>query len=107
MTKPELGIKRFCSGCSAKFYDLHKTPIVCPTCQAVFVPPKPPPERTRRVFDTRTMKPATDAPIPPAEEPESTEDEEPDVGIPLLEQMDDDDDEEEKGQKDTVRPPSE
>ena len=40
MTKPELGTKRICAGCGAKFYDLHKTPIVCPTCEAVFVLPK-------------------------------------------------------------------
>ena len=33
MAKPELGTKRLCSNCSAKFYDLNKTPIVCPKCQ--------------------------------------------------------------------------
>ena len=37
MSKPELGTKRLCAGCNAKFYDLLKTPIVCPTCEAVFV----------------------------------------------------------------------
>ena len=35
MAKPELGTKRLCSNCSAKFYDLNKTPIVCPKCQTV------------------------------------------------------------------------
>jgi uncharacterized protein (TIGR02300 family) len=39
VTKPELGTKRICSSCSAKFYDLNKIPIVCPKCEAVFVPP--------------------------------------------------------------------
>ena len=36
MAKPELGIKRLCSGCGAKFYDLNKDPIVCPKCSTVF-----------------------------------------------------------------------
>ena len=36
MAKPELGTKRLCSGCGAKFYDLSKDPIVCPKCGTVF-----------------------------------------------------------------------
>jgi uncharacterized protein (TIGR02300 family) len=38
VAKPDLGTKRLCSGCGAKFYDLNKTPIVCPKCETVFVP---------------------------------------------------------------------
>ena len=37
VAKPELGIKRLCAGCGAKFYDLNKDPIVCPKCSTVFV----------------------------------------------------------------------
>jgi uncharacterized protein (TIGR02300 family) len=36
VAKPELGIKRLCAGCGAKFYDLNKDPIVCPKCSTVF-----------------------------------------------------------------------
>jgi uncharacterized protein (TIGR02300 family) len=36
VAKPELGTKRLCAGCGAKFYDLGKTPPVCPTCGTVF-----------------------------------------------------------------------
>ena len=36
MAKPELGTKRVCANCSAKFYDLNKDPIVCPKCATVF-----------------------------------------------------------------------
>ncbi len=36
MAKPELGTKRLCGNCGAKFYDLSKTPIVCPKCDTVF-----------------------------------------------------------------------
>ncbi len=36
MAKPELGLKRQCMSCGAKFYDLSKNPIVCPKCGTVF-----------------------------------------------------------------------
>jgi uncharacterized protein (TIGR02300 family) len=39
VAKPELGTKRLCGNCSAKFYDLNKDPIVCPKCNTLFVPP--------------------------------------------------------------------
>ena len=35
MAKPELGTKRLCGSCGAKFYDLNKDPIVCPKCHTV------------------------------------------------------------------------
>ena len=35
MAKPELGTKRLCASCGAKFYDLNKDPIHCPKCGAV------------------------------------------------------------------------
>jgi uncharacterized protein (TIGR02300 family) len=38
MTKPELGTKRLCAHCGAKFYDLHHVPIACPKCDRVFDP---------------------------------------------------------------------
>ena len=32
MAKPELGTKRVCVSCGARFYDLTKQPAVCPKC---------------------------------------------------------------------------
>jgi uncharacterized protein (TIGR02300 family) len=32
----ELGTKRLCASCGAKFYDLNKNPIHCPKCWAVY-----------------------------------------------------------------------
>ncbi|MDE2335117.1 MAG: TIGR02300 family protein [Rhodospirillales bacterium] len=32
MVKPELGNKRVCVSCGAKFYDLGRTPAICPKC---------------------------------------------------------------------------
>jgi uncharacterized protein (TIGR02300 family) len=51
VAKPELGTKRLCGSCGAKFYDLNKDPIVCPKCHTTMVPvvltsrsrPEPPP----------------------------------------------------------------
>jgi uncharacterized protein (TIGR02300 family) len=34
VAKPELGTKRLCDNCGAKFYDLNKDPIVCPKCDS-------------------------------------------------------------------------
>ncbi|MBV9655296.1 MAG: TIGR02300 family protein [Acetobacteraceae bacterium] len=32
MAKVELGTKRVCTACSTRFYDLGKSPAVCPKC---------------------------------------------------------------------------
>jgi uncharacterized protein (TIGR02300 family) len=36
VAKPELGTKRICGGCGAKFYDLNHDPISCPKCGTVY-----------------------------------------------------------------------
>ena len=36
VAKPELGAKRQCQNCGAKFFDLNRDPIVCPKCGAIF-----------------------------------------------------------------------
>lgn len=38
MTKPELGVKRDCPNCGARFYDLNREPARCPKCGHEFVP---------------------------------------------------------------------
>lgn len=45
VAKPELGTKRQCQSCGAKFYDLLRNPIVCPKCSAVFQVAQPKPSR--------------------------------------------------------------
>jgi uncharacterized protein (TIGR02300 family) len=36
VAKPELGSKRQCQNCGAKFFDLNREPIICPKCGTVF-----------------------------------------------------------------------
>ena len=38
LVKADLGIKRICPSCSARFYDLQKRPIECPKCAFAFEP---------------------------------------------------------------------
>lgn len=60
MAKPEWGTKRTCFSCSARFYDLHRSPIVCPVCNAVYDPERQP--RIRRggtvIRDEPVLSPA-------------------------------------------------
>ena len=47
MSKPKWGEKRECPECGARFYDLKRTPIVCPKCDTklpVVVEKAPPPD---------------------------------------------------------------
>src|SRR6185437_7185589 len=38
LIKPDLGTKRVCPSCAARFYDLQKRPIECPKCAFTFEP---------------------------------------------------------------------
>lgn len=72
MAKPELGQKRTCQSCSAKFYDMNRAPIVCPKCGASFDP--------EALMKLRRGKPVP-APVAkpvPVDEPEPAEAEEAD-----------------------------
>ncbi len=37
MAKSELGTKRLCPNCGAKYYDLNRDPVICPKCGASFM----------------------------------------------------------------------
>jgi uncharacterized protein (TIGR02300 family) len=70
VANPELGTKRLCASCGAKFYDLNKDPIHCPKCGAVY----------EVVVATRPVRPAGPVtarpPVPeeaPAPEPQEVE----------------------------------
>jgi uncharacterized protein (TIGR02300 family) len=84
MAKPELGTKRKCLSCAAKFYDLGKDPIVCPKCETEFSP--------EPILPARTPRPVDKTPPPKEEKPEVVEKDPaagPNVELVSLEDADD------------------
>jgi len=61
MAANKLGTKRHCQSCDGKFYDLNKTPIVCPSCGTTFDP--------EVLLKSRRTKPVAAAPVK-SEQPE-------------------------------------
>jgi uncharacterized protein (TIGR02300 family) len=73
MTKAALGAKRKCLECGTSFFDLQRTPILCPRCKTTFVPPPPPP---LPVYKRKTQIPLES---PTAAEPEALVENDPEV----------------------------
>lgn len=48
MSKPVKGIKRVCQSCGTRFYDLGRTPIVCPACRTAYQVTQPTSRRGER-----------------------------------------------------------
>jgi len=38
VSKPEWGLKRICPSCGARYYDLHREPVICPKCGTNYDP---------------------------------------------------------------------
>jgi uncharacterized protein (TIGR02300 family) len=87
MAKPELGIKRVCVACGARFYDLTKSPAVCPKCGTEQPIEQPRPRRTGgNVVEDKRPKKVAPAPEDTDVEVEGVEDVE---GEDVLESTDD------------------
>ena len=69
--KAEWGEKRICQSCGARFYDMLRSPIVCPTCETVYEP----------VTSGRGSRTKVSSPAPEPEKPMETGDEE---GVNLI-----------------------
>jgi len=67
MSKPAKGTKRVCPSCGARFYDLNRTPISCPLCQAAYQVPVAAPRRNERAQPAEEKKPV-EAKAPPVVE---------------------------------------
>lgn len=75
MAKPELGTKRVCVSCGARFYDLTKTPAVCPKCSTEQPPEQPRARRTGgNVMEEKRR--AKVLPVPGSEEADTDSDSE-------------------------------
>ncbi|WP_338333126.1 TIGR02300 family protein [Acetobacter sp. LMG 32666] len=92
MSQPDLGTKRVCVSCGARFYDLNRAPAICPKCgteQPALVP------RLRRNSDSLSPVPASAAPIKKADEDidiDTDDDTEDDDVMEDTADLDDDDD---------------
>jgi uncharacterized protein (TIGR02300 family) len=65
MAKPELGTKRVCVACGTRFYDLTKSPALCPKCGTEQPVELPRPRRTGgNVVEDKRPK----TPVPAPEE---------------------------------------
>jgi uncharacterized protein (TIGR02300 family) len=74
VTMPELGTKRSCAQCGARFYDLNQSPITCPKCSAVSeavvrVRPRAAPARA----PVRELKPESQKARSPTSEEDDTD----------------------------------
>jgi uncharacterized protein (TIGR02300 family) len=76
MAKPELGTKRVCVACGARFYDLTKVPAICPKCGTEQPVEQPRPRRAGgNVVDEKRAKKAPPPGVEDAEvEIEAVED---------------------------------
>lgn len=101
VARPELGTKRLCIGCAARFYDLARIPARCPTCGVEQPPPRPRSAAIARGAGARWS--ARAAPVPALDRAEAAADD----AAPLIdapEEIDDDDDDAEIAE---VVPPEE
>ena len=95
MGRPELGTKCTCTGCHERFYDLNRSPAVCPKCGAEQPPEKPRVLRQARApFGSRMQ--AQPAPVAVDDDVGSAEasdvEDDDDEGVPEADDDTDDDD---------------
>ncbi len=57
MSKPARGTKRVCASCGARFYDLGRSPIICPACQTVYQISRPSRRNTAAAARAEPAKP--------------------------------------------------
>ena len=83
MAKVDLGTKRICPECDAKFYDLARNPAICPMCQNSFDPSE---------LDEKPVIPA--APLKPQKSTEEEDDGEEKAAAAEIDEEDIDEEEE-------------
>jgi uncharacterized protein (TIGR02300 family) len=91
MAKPELGTKRVCVSCSTRFYDLTKSPAVCPKCGTEQPIEQPRPRRTGgNVVEDKRPKKVVPAPEDVDVEVEGVEDVEEEDVLETTDDLEDD-----------------
>ncbi len=107
MAKAELGMKLTCESCGARFYDLNKTPGICPKCgtanaRPVIFKASRRPAEDREKAAAAAAKAATPAPVndEDAAEVEADDDDEDEAVIEDTSDLGEDDDVDVPVQKD-------
>jgi uncharacterized protein (TIGR02300 family) len=96
--RPELGTKCACASCAERFYDLNRSPAVCPKCGATQPPvvarvPRPVRVKFGSPYMTRRAEPvAAEEEISPAVETDEDEDDEDSDGAVEVPEIDADSD---------------
>ncbi len=63
MSNPKFGTKQICKDCDTRFFDMKKSPAVCPNCSLEIKAPKP--AKARRPAAEQPATPAPEAPEAP------------------------------------------
>lgn len=84
VAKLEWGMKRVCPSCGARYYDLHKDPVMCPKCGAAYDPETVTKSRRARPAPVaeEPIEPMADEEIEAEATPEEGEGEEAGEGVP-------------------------
>lgn len=94
VAKPDRGKKHTCHSCAAVFYDMKRTPIICPKCgaeievQALLKPRRPAPQAQA----AKPAKPAKPEPTPADSDDETESEDSDDIDLDVEEVEEDDDD---------------
>jgi len=108
LVKADLGTKRICPSCSARFYDLQKRPIECPKCAFTFEPEalykqrrprQPEPQPAAAVVARDEEEEVEEEEEETTEDSEAEEEAEEVVEEPVVVASDDDDDAEEEAEE--------
>lgn len=91
MAKPELGTKRTCVACGAKFYDMAKQPAACPKCGTEQPAEQPRPRRSANIVPDDKLKKRTAASTEVDADDVELEDVEADAGVEDADELEDED----------------
>lgn len=89
------GLKRICMSCGARFYDLNKKPIICPSCSTEFTGEIKVKARRGRLSDVAEAEEEIEDVVPEVVEAETEEVEADEETVSLEEIEEDDADEDE------------
>jgi len=92
MAKPDLGLKRVCVACGAKFYDMAKVPALCPKCGTEQPAEQPRARRSANIVPDDKLKKRTAATAEVDGDDVELDDVEADAGVEDADELEDEDD---------------